>query len=245
VPPRTQRLFGYGPSVIREFRGSPRAREFGVSRVTIRQSLLTLAADGLLDRGRGRRTRVTARILKDENKKISGLLLDLLTRESGITAEVLAITKKAADAETASSLNLAPTAKVTALDRLVRINGAPLAFLQTYLPAQLGAKILKEDLTKVPVIAAIERKSGVRVHSISEAVEAISADPRLAKLLGIELGAPVLKITRVYSSVEGWPFDYVKSFYRADRYQHLRTIVEAPEIATRRWTKKQIGEAKS
>jgi GntR family transcriptional regulator len=207
------------------------SREFGVSRVTIRQSLLTLAAEGLLDRGRGRRTRVTAGVLEAEGKKISGLLSDLLTGESGMTAEVLAVTDQAPDSEIAFRLNLAPTAKVIALDRLIRINGAPLAFLQTYLPAQLGAKILREDLAKIPVIAAIRRKSGVKVHSVSEAVEAVPADPRLAKLLGVELGAPLLKITRVYFSVEGWPFDYVKSFYRADRYRHLRTIVEAPEFA--------------
>jgi GntR family transcriptional regulator len=165
-------------------------------------------------------------------------LPDLLTGELGMTAEVLAVTDQASDSEIAFRLDLPPAAKVTALDRLIKINGTPLAFLQTYLPAQLGAKIVREDLAKVPVIAAIRRKSGVKVHSVSEAVEAVPADPRLAKLLSVELGAPLLKITRVYFSTQGRPFDYVKSFYRADRYQHLRIIVEAPEITIQRRTEK-------
>ena len=83
---------------------------------------------------------MTTGILAPESNKISGLLSDLLTGELGMTAEVLAVTDQASNSEIAFRLDLPPAAKVTALDRLIKINGTPLAFLQTYLPAQLGAR---------------------------------------------------------------------------------------------------------
>ena len=213
------------------------ADEFGVSRITIRQSLSALVAEGLVERGRGMRTRVTHKVREYESKKISGLLVDLMEDRQGVTVEVLSMTVREAGEEIASRLNLAATDKVTALERLILVDRNPLAAVEAYLPATLGAKIIREDLTRVPVIEAIRRRSGLQAHSLTEAIEATPADVRLAQLLQVDLGAPLLKVVRVYLGADGTPIDYVKSFYRGDRYQHARTIAETTGEAVRRPSK--------
>jgi GntR family transcriptional regulator len=213
------------------------ADEFGVSRITIRQSLSALVAEGLVQRGRGMRTRVTHKVREYESKKISGLLVDLMERRQGVTVEVLSMTVRDAGEEIAARLHLAPSDKVTSLERLILLDGNPLAVVEAYLPAALGAKVIREDLTRVPVIEAIRRRSGLQAHSLTEAIEAMSADVRLVQLLGVDLGAPLLKVVRVYLGADGTPIDYVKSFYRGDRYQHARTIAETSGKPARRANK--------
>ncbi len=202
------------------------AREFAVSRITIRQALDTLAREGLLERSRGRRTRVTPRISDGDARKVSGLLVDLLRTEPGVTAKILSIAAQPAGAEVGPRLKRDPDDEIFAIERLILLQGTPLAFLQAYLPSALGSKVIRENLEKVPVIEAIRRRCGVEVSAIAETVEACPADVKLSQLLEVELGAPLLKIVRVYFSDASTPIDYVVSYYRGDRYRHSRTITE-------------------
>jgi GntR family transcriptional regulator len=50
-------------------------------------------------------------------------------------------------------------------------------------------------------------------------VEAKPGDEYEARLLGIEVGQPVLVLERITYLRDGEPIEYVRSAYRGDRYQ--------------------------
>lgn len=96
----------------------------------------------------------------------------------------------------------------------------PVSVDQSWLPPAPLPDLLSEDLTGslYKVLAA----SGYPVQRVIQTVEAAAAPARIATLLGIEPGAPVLLFhRRSFSGVDqpGTAIEYCISAYRSDRYQ--------------------------
>ena len=88
---------------------------------------------------------------------------------------------------------------------------------ETYLPLDLGRKVVENDLTVYPIFSLLEGKYDTPLLEADYRLEAISADPRVAEALGIEVNSPILLIERVSYSLDQRPVDYEKLFYRGDR----------------------------
>lgn len=63
-------------------------------------------------------------------------------------------------------------------------------------------------------------------------MEANAATPSIARLLKVDVGAPVLRMER-HAFVSRSTVDYSISFYRADRYK-LRVPLQRPGVRPRR-----------
>ncbi|HUE05667.1 MAG TPA: UTRA domain-containing protein, partial [Bryobacteraceae bacterium] len=70
--------------------------------------------------------------------------------------------------------------------------------------------------------ATLEREYGIELHYADEEVDATPASARIAELLAIHPGAPVLRIRQALFSTGGKATVYVIGFYRSDR--HTLTI---------------------
>jgi GntR family transcriptional regulator len=196
------------------------AEEFRVSRTTIRQAILPLVQEGVLERGKRKGTRMTPLSLDKQLEKYSGFLEDLLTRKD-VRAKVMSFRIEPATQDVASSLSVESHTEIVAINRLIFIGDTPLAYLEIYFPHDIGTKIIRGDLERIPLIRAVQQQCKVKVGSVCETIEACPTDVKLGQTLKLAVGAPLLKITRVYFSEAGQAVEFVRSFYRGDRYQHL------------------------
>jgi len=76
---------------------------------------------------------------------------------------------------------------------------------------------LRAETENLPMLVRL-KEAGVDVTRADQEVTATLAEPAVAVQLGIEVGAPLLKLTRLVMDETGRPVEWLVSYYRGDRY---------------------------
>jgi GntR family transcriptional regulator len=101
--------------------------------------------------------------------------------------------------------------------RRVRLaNGIAMSFDETYLPLEIGNKIVTHDLEAEPIFALLEQRYDIALVEAEYRLEATSASGDVAAALGVEAGSPIFLIERTSYSAGDTPVDYEKLHYRSD-----------------------------
>lgn len=187
---------------------------FGVARMTVRQALDALVAEGLLERIPGRGTFV-AQPRPDTRSALSSYTEEMLRRGMKPDSRTILVRVEQAGQGVARALELQVGEPVIHWQRLRFADGEPMCledaflsealfpgFLETPLPASLYAEMKKRDL--MPTRG-------------EDSVEAGIARSDEAELLTIEEGAPVLRIAR-RAFADNQAVEVSRSTYRADRF---------------------------
>ena len=212
------------------------ARLFGVSRITAKRALDELAAVGLVVRQRGRGTRVRYRAPAPPVRcSVEGLLENLLVM--GLETEVQVIDFAYVDPpdEVARALGSGRGEKVQRAVRTRLLQGQPFSYLTTFVPADLGRSYDRDDLLDTPLLVLLER-CGVVVSSAEQTITAALADTRAAAALKVDIGSPLLRITRVVRDQQERPVEYITGLYRPDRYQYRMALSRVQGETTKTWS---------
>lgn len=199
----------------------------GVSRITARRALDELANDGLVVRERGRGTRV---VPGRTEVRISGTgtgPFDPLLAMGGTTeVAVKECDYVPADADIATTLGLAPGSPVQRAVRVRSIGGDPFSHLTTHVPEDIARSFDVEDLARTPLLTLLQR-AGVTPVDAEQAVSATLADTVVADRLGVDVGAPLLRIRRVVRDDRGRAIELLVALYRSDLYRLTMTLSRA------------------
>lgn len=201
---------------------------YGLSRMTVRQTLDGLVAEGRIYRVPGKGSFV-ARPKIQMNLALTSFTDDMRARglEPG-SRELLHETGPASEV-IAQELGVEPGTPVHSLERLRTADGVPMALERTNIPAHLAPDLLEHPF-QGSLYDALAQRYGLRPDHGEQTIEAGAADEAQARLLGIEPAAPILLLRRrTYAG--STLLEYVVSTYRADRYR-LRAALAAPAEGT-------------
>lgn len=175
------------------------AREFGVSRMTVRQALRELNARDLLVGRRGAGTFVTdtARILRPVN--FIGSLEDLVLQAVAMTTEVGQILTQDPSDELRARLQLRRNQSVIAIERIRSVDSEPASHSWSYLPASIGRRLDPSSLTETSMTALLAQTCGIQITSASQTFTAEPAPADVARHLQLPAGAAVLRSDIVLS----------------------------------------------
>jgi GntR family transcriptional regulator len=120
--------------------------------------------------------------------------------------------------EAAARLSLPPRSKIVKLERLRHAAGESFAFETCYLSAIEFPGVLSARLERESLFAFLERTYKVDIAYADEEIDASAADRRIADLLAVPCGGPLLRIRQVIYSTKGKAIMYVLGFYRSDRH---------------------------
>jgi GntR family transcriptional regulator len=199
-------------------------RQYGVSRVTAKRALNELAAEGLVSRERGRGTVVRFEAPTPPVRgSVEGLLENVL--QMGLKTEVrlLDFDYVPATDEMARALGCEPGTTVQRAVRVRLMEGEPFSHLTTHVPEAIGRSYSRADLANRPMLTLLER-CGVIVSSARQTLTATLADARIAPLLEVQVGAPLLRITRTVFDQDERAVEHITGLYRPDRYQYQMTL---------------------
>lgn len=193
------------------------SNSLGVSRNTLRMAIARLVSEGRLERKAGVGTRVT------EPRVQSGIgAWHSFTREmeaKGIKVETYSLNVRLVPAPgaVARALKVPEKTSVLCMDRLRGWDDRPAADFLSYFHPRLNlAK--GEDFTQ-PLYELIRERSGVVADQSLEEFTAISADQRLARLLKVRAGTPLLRRERTVLDAGQRPVEYAIVHYCCDRFQ--------------------------
>jgi GntR family transcriptional regulator len=201
------------------------AARFEVSRMTVRQALDALVADGRVERVPGQGTFVR-RPTVAMGPGLTSFTEDMRGRGLRPTSRLIGLEHVAAPADVAGDLGVAAGSRVMRLERLRFADDEPMCLEEGHLPIRFERLLEGADLegSLHQVLAA----AGVVVTSARRRVSAAVAPSRDAQLLGLPDGAPALEIIDVFFDGNGRAVQRSHSRYRADRYEVMSDLRRLP-----------------
>ena len=191
-------------------------RRFQVSRITVRRAIQNLVSRGIVEIRRGKGTFVAAPKITQELTELSGFVEDMHAVGRKPTARVISKEIVTADRIVAGRLALTKGERVVRIRRVRLADNVPISFDETYLPLEIGKKIITNNLKVEPIFSLLERKYDVRLIEAEYGLEAVAAETEVAAALRVKQGSPIFLIERTSYSTGNRPVDYEKLYYRGD-----------------------------
>jgi GntR family transcriptional regulator len=203
---------------------------YQTSRVTVRQAIAVLGAEGLIDVEHGRgvfvRSRPPLRRLGSERlgrrEREAGkgaFLSDAVAAGREASAEV-EVARGVAPPEVAERLHLSQGDQVLIRRRRMLADGQPVQLATSYLPLQLveGTQIEQADTGTGGTYARLE-ELGHRLGRFQEDLSARMPLPDEARALRLGAGVPVIRVVRTAFDEQGAPVEVNEMVLAADRYE--------------------------
>lgn len=201
--------------------------QYQVSRTTVRLALTALVNEGLLRRQQGKGTFVARSRIAQSLDSLAGFVEILEQQGLKPRIEVLAIGREEASPEVQRHLDLSVDSNVVVVERRVSVNGGPLFWSRTYLPADLGAVPRREELRTQTLFHWLETV-GYKPAEAWQTMAARAATRQEAARLGLKQGAPVMVIGRTAYAAGGRPLEHSRAVYRSDRYEYQIRLHREP-----------------
>lgn len=221
------------------------AAEYGVSRLTVRRSLATLEAEGLVLRKQGRGTYPICALAWNPPQRgadIEGLLSHLSDMGMQTDVELIELRYESPSPAIAHQLELPAGMQVQRSVRVRRYNGQPFSYLTAYVPSDIGERFGREELESTPLLD-IFRRLGIRIAGAEQTVTAVLADLDTAKPLGLPPGSALLSIRRLVRDDQGRPVEYLIAAYRPDRYEYRSSMRACKTAGSSSWVPAETSPA--
>ena len=191
-------------------------RQFGLSRITIRQALQMLENERLVDCRHGSGTYVSPH----PTRRIP-LMIDytgsMRMHASRLRRRVLLRRWQTANQEVAASLAIRPGEQFLYAERVdVLEDGQPVAWDEVYIPGPFAKGLEKKQLAHVDFLETWTKLCRFRIESCRQAVEAVGATAADNRNLGIPRGKAVLKSTENYCTQQDQRAGLFISYYHPD-----------------------------
>ncbi|WP_439498906.1 GntR family transcriptional regulator [Bosea sp. (in: a-proteobacteria)] len=212
------------------------AEEHRVSRVTVRRALDKLATEGMIERRPGSGTFVSGRVTgAPVIADFSNVLTHLVEMGRRTDVRLLSFGYVAPTPALMEGLKLAAGERVQRSVRVRLIDGQPFSYLVTHVPERIGISYSEGDLASTPLLALLER-SGIVAERASQTIGATLASPDIAEALELEIGSPLLSLTRIVFGPKGEGVEHLHALYRPDRYSFQMELERAGGARARRWS---------
>jgi GntR family transcriptional regulator len=146
------------------------------------------------------------------------------------TAKVLDQQIVPANQLVARRLEVPQGAPVVRIRRVRLADRMPLSFDETYLPKELGEKVMADNLETEPIFSLLERKYSTPLVEAEYRLEAVCADATVARALCIGVGSAIFLIERTSYSIGHRPVDYEKLHYRGDQIRFVTRLARRTPV---------------
>jgi GntR family transcriptional regulator len=217
--------------------------EFGVSRMTARNAMERLAADGLIRREPGRGSFVASLPAHRRTNRLMTFSQEMRRAGRVPSSRVLTRVIRPSTTPEATSLGIPPRQPVVHLRRLRLADGEPIALESTILIGACAEAVMTADLAGGSLHETLGRAGFVLAKGMGT-ISALGATSEDGRLLAIRPGDPLLVERRVIVDGHGRRIEATESRYAAERYGLVVQFeVEAPDPPGRSMVDAPTSEA--
>ena len=191
--------------------------DLGISRMTVRQALNQLVAEGVLYREKGRGTFVSKGKIVQRNI----MSFSETVRNKGLTPSTAVLYfKKISDGlDIKRMLNINEDEKLYNFKRLRLADNIPIAIEEVFIPERYCPGLEAFDL-KSSLYRLLKEEYSLNVSFIDNVIGAAKPSREEKKLLELTDSTPVLRITNLSYNDAGVRLFYEKDVYRSDEYNY-------------------------
>lgn len=196
-------------------------KEYDVSRITVRNAIMSLVNQGLLTRKSGIGTFVAEPKAVRLFPGVTSFTEDMQNKDMRPGRKLLSYKIIDASKSLREKMELQKNEKILQIERLMFANEEPIAIHFINLPELIwkNVDVSKKNIKEKSLYQLIE-SSGIILGEAEENIEGSIADSSIAKTLGIKKNAPILIVERFVRTTSGEILDYAINTYRADRYKY-------------------------
>lgn len=194
-------------------------KQFGVSRITVRQALAQLHAEGLIEKINGKGSFVKRVAPAPVAGTFSGYYEVMRHRGYRVIGTVSPVKHLPAPESVAAALRIPPQSPIASVTITRMIDDEPNAYQTCYASAGLITELTGQDLSTNDLSTVLMRL-GYQIICSDIECSAVAADAASAKRLGVSRGSPLLRLRVVTRDQQDVPLMYNEFFARGDRYSY-------------------------
>ena len=204
---------------------------YGVSKITIRNALSLLEADGLINRIRGKGTFV-ADTIPEIKQSVHTNLNQMGERMKGSLTKPLDI-KIMTASESRIPKDICKFFKMTNQDKIARIrrlmtHDNVIYLYENYMLPDMAKHITKKEMAdKKSIQKILHKKIGLAVSKGEMYLQAVPAEPDISQLLECQSFEPLIHVQTFFWSHPEHPFEIVNRYLRACYFKY-KVDVEIP-----------------
>ena len=198
------------------------SEQFGISRTQMRDILSGLEQEGFVTRRHGVGTVINHHVLQVKNRMdIETEFMDII-RQNGYEASIslLEVEEDEADALIAEKLKIQENTPVIRIRLRCDADGKPAIYCEDVLEKSLVKRDYKEEDFQVIVFQFLERFCDVEAYMDLTEIHPITADNKLAQILKISEGTPLLNMEELDYDIEGTPIFYSSQYFVDGYFKH-------------------------
>lgn len=194
----------------------------GISRTQLRDILASLEREGFITRRHGVGTIINRHVLDVYTRMdIEVEFLDMI-RQNGYSPAVAAIRyfEEAADEKTASQLRLPAGTPMLRVCRLCTADGRPAVYCEDVFEKALIQGEYTESELKLPIFNFLQQHCGVYAYLDLTNLRAVAADEKVARILEVPVGSPLLYMEEVDYDIDGKPAFSSTQYFADGIFRH-------------------------
>lgn len=200
-------------------------KEYGMSRVTVRNAMSELTSEGYIIKVQGKGSFVATSDVSRLPVGVTSFTTDAKMQGIDMTSEVVKFCIEDINNDfDRATFDDRTGGKVLALKRVRKANGVPISIEENHMSPELQA-LLDEDLTGSFYELLRTRFQILPYSKGRRTVKIIFADEEIAELLGLSRGTPVIESEMCVYDVDGNPIHTVKDIVRGDNDRFLKWYV--------------------
>lgn len=203
---------------------------YEVSRMTVRQAVGSLQASGYLMTRRGKGTYVVSAKAERSASRLLGFGEDTVSRGLQPGTKVLNSNWTTLDREAQQLLGRPQPESAYSVERLRTVNGEPVGINQVILLEKWARRLEGADFAG-SLYRIISTGLEDEVMYADQRIEAVAAGEEAARLLHLDAGAPLLRITRTTHTAQHGVIGLTRTHYRGDRYYLSLTVSRGEQAA--------------
>lgn len=193
------------------------SREYGISRMTVRNVITKLVQEGLLFRIPGKGTYAAENKIAAKSLSYAGIREQLEQMGYEVTTSLLGITSEQQSPSMCKRFGVDEKAYFYVIKRIRFIKGVPLSLHTSYVPMDLCPELDKLDLVGEQLCKVLNREYGLVCTRTQETLESVAARKDEAELLQIDEGHPLLMLHDTILGENGKPYEYACVVFRGDK----------------------------
>lgn len=190
---------------------------YGVSKITVRQAIKNLVADGYLMKIQGKGTFVRKSVQASGFAMKTRFTEDMFGKEVQVEREVLIRDVLPGKGTTLGYLKTSDDIYRIVSQRVVE--GEPISLDESYIPAAILPEALDLDFTNRSLLSMLQERGTVTIYKIVQTVEIADVPTEFATKLRVKEGTPVLVVHRLFFGRDDTPVSYTRFLGRSDHYK--------------------------
>jgi len=195
---------------------------YNISKAPVRQALQELEAENYIYKIRGKGSFVSSNYIKQPIAKLQSFTNDILSIGHQPSAKLISREIISADYEVAKALNIEEGDRVLQGVRLRYIDDEVYSLNYSHFSIDMFPETEQMDLSALSIYEIIENEMNCEIVRAIQTLEATATPPDIAKIIGRQIGSPLLlmnRVTFIRRDLKEMPFEFVKVYFMPDKYK--------------------------